>query len=212
MNIKAQVTWVPIGNLTIEGLLLPDGSFGISLRQLRELAFPSTSQNNALRELKSACGKDFRILKFATEISNNPQWVISLEQLNFCLTELAFRGHAEARALVRLLNGLALHQLFCDAFGIKFEEEDRQLWLKVRQSTIDTFHPLTDELKRHGFTEPWEYGKFIHLFQQKLGIVDGTRDKQGNDKLNELMIAQATVTAYMKTGIKPYNALAMLGE
>ena len=210
MTIKAQIATICIGNIEIEGLLLPDGNFGISLQQLRQLAYPSTSQNNALRELKSACGKDFQLLRAYTELSNNPQWIINLDQLNFCLTELAFKGHKEARDLVRLLSGLSLQQLFSDAFGIKFEQEDRQRWLKLRQSTKETFRPLTDELQKHGFKEGWEYGKFIHSFQTKLGITDGTRDKQGTDRLNDLIIAQATVTAFMKTGISPYAALEML--
>lgn len=210
MTIKAQIETISIGNIEIEGLLLPDGNFGISLQQLRQLAYPSTSPTHALTELKSACGKGFQLTKVSTDISNNPQWVITIDQLNFCLTELAFKGHKEARSLVRLLSGLSLQQLFSDAFGIKFEQEQRQQWLKLRQSTKETFRPLTDELQKHGFKEGWEYGKFIHAFQLKLGIIDGTRDKQGNDKLNDLMIAQATITAFMKTGINPYKALDML--
>ncbi len=163
-----------------------------------------------MRELKSACGKNFQLLRVSTELSNNPQWTVTIDQLNFCLTELAFKGHKEARDLVRLLSGLSLQQLFSDAFGIKFEQEQRQQWLKLRQSTKETFRPLTDELQKHGFKEGWEYGKFIHAFQSKLNIENGTRDKQGNDKLNDLMIAQATVTAFMRTGINPYSALEML--
>ena len=96
MTQKAQVTTVKFGNLEIEGLMLSDGTFGISLAQLREIAFPSTYQTHALRELKAACGKEFQLTKHKTEISHNPQWVIQLDQLNFVLTELAFKGHQSA--------------------------------------------------------------------------------------------------------------------
>jgi hypothetical protein len=208
-NSKAKVAAVAIGTVSVEGLLLPDGKFAVSLRQLRELAFPSITQNNALRELKSACGKDFQLLKSKTEISNNPQWIVTLDQLNFCLTELAFRGHKEARDLVRLLAGLSLQQLFSDAFGIQFDTEERQKWLRSRQASKETFRPLTDALQKCGFTEPWEYGRFIHMFQQKLGIDDGTRDEQDVDVLLKLVIAQARITSYMDVGIEPYKALEM---
>lgn len=208
--IKAQIAIVPIGDLSIQGIMLPGGSYAVALPQLRELAFPSTTQNNALRELKAACGKDFQLLKASTEISNNPQWVISLDQLNFCLTELAFRGHKEARDLVRVLSGLSLHQLFCDAFGQKFEAEDRQRWLQTRFNTKHDFRPLTDQLQRYGFKEPWEYAKFISAMQSKIGLVNGTRDFADFTTLNKLERAQTRLTAYMECGLEPWNALGKI--
>jgi hypothetical protein len=208
-NCKAKVATVAIGNISVEGLLLPDGKFAISLQQLRELAFPSVYPSNAKKELKAACGKDFQFIRQATERANRPQWVVTIDQLNFCLTELAFRGHKEARDLVRLLAGLSLQQLFSDAFGIQFDTEERQKWLRSRQASKETFRPLTDALQKCGFTEPWEYGRFIHLFQQKLGIDDGTRDEQDVDVLLKLVIAQARITSYMDVGIEPYKALEM---
>jgi hypothetical protein len=98
--VKAIVAKVNIGTIEFEGLMFPDGNFGVSVQQLRLLAFPSTSPSNALRELKSACGKDFGIFLHTTELSNNPQWVIKLDQLNYCLTKLALKGHKEAEDLL----------------------------------------------------------------------------------------------------------------
>ncbi len=129
--------------------MLPSGNYAVTLSQLRDLAFPSVSQNNALRELKASCGKDFQILKSATELNNRPQWIVTIDQLNYCLTELAFRGHQEARELVRLLSGLSLQQLFSDAFGQKFEAEDRQAWLQSRTSGKYSRRDLTDAIKAY---------------------------------------------------------------
>lgn len=204
---KALIATVRIGSLEVEGLLLSTAEFGMSLQQLRELAFPSVHPKNASRELKAACGKGFEFIKCPTELNNRPQSIILLDQVNYCLTELAFRGHNEARELVRILSGMSLHQLFCDAFNIQFGKEDRQRWIYLRESTRQTFHPLTAQLQSYGYTEPWQYGKFIHDFQERLGIEDGSRDKLPTDKLGELIAAQSKVAAYIDAGLKPYEAL-----
>jgi hypothetical protein len=146
---KARVAQVFIGSIVFEGVMLPNGDFAITLSQLRDLAFPSVSQNNAIRELKAACGKDFQLTKVSTEISNNPQWIVPIDQLNYCLTELAFRGHKESRDLVRVLSGLSLQQLFCDAFGQKFEAADRQAWLQSRVSGKNARRSLTDAINSY---------------------------------------------------------------
>lgn len=198
---KALVARVNIGTISIEGLMLPDGSFAISLQQLRELAFPSISQTNAKRELQSACGKDFQLIKCATEISNNPQWIISLEQLNFCLTELAFKGHKEARSLVRIFSGLALHQLFCDAFGVKFEKEERQKWLKERMFHKKQYHPLlTKWLQKDGCEEGWEYGQKVNQFKTKCGLPLITVDSYNSEQLHILNNAEAIYDAMRRSG------------
>ena len=208
MSIKAQVATVCLGDIEFEGLLLPDGSFAIAIPQVADLFL--ASRNVASRDLKRLLGGRFETSKAKTEFNQNTVNIISLSLFQLVAFKLAVNGNKKAQDFCELSFGLSIQQLYCDAFKIKFEQEERQQWIKLRQSTKDTFRPMTEQLQRYGFKESWEYGKFIHLFQQKLGIVDGTRDKQGNDKLNELMIAQATITAYMKTGIEPYKALSMI--
>jgi hypothetical protein len=46
--VKAIVAKVNIGTIEFEGLMFPDGNFGVSVQQLRLLAFPSVYPSNAL--------------------------------------------------------------------------------------------------------------------------------------------------------------------
>jgi hypothetical protein len=180
---KALVKTVSIGHIEFEGLMLPDGNFGISLQQLRFLAFPSVLPKSASKHLKGVCGKEFQFFRCATELNNRPQLIIDLNQLNFCLTELAFKGHSEARDLVRVLAGLSLYQLFCDAFEERFEKEDRQQWLKARQEGKETRKTLTEAIKLYIELHPevsdnyrkWRYN---HCSEKVLNIVFGRSAKQ----------------------------------
>lgn len=68
MTIKAQVATVSIGNIEIEGLLLPDGNFAIA-PQIADLLLDN--RNIASRDLKRLLGKDFKASKARTEFNKN---------------------------------------------------------------------------------------------------------------------------------------------
>jgi hypothetical protein len=57
-TVKAKVTPVPFGVITVDGLMLPDGSFGISVSQAAELLHFATP-NNATKAVKALLGKGF---------------------------------------------------------------------------------------------------------------------------------------------------------
>jgi hypothetical protein len=85
------------------------------------------------------------------------------------------KGNHAASKFVDVMLGLSLHQLFCDAFGLKFEKEDRQRWISSRLTTKVDFRELTDHLKANGFTEKSEYARFIWGVQTKVGIESGIK-------------------------------------
>jgi len=211
MNNKAIISEVNLITRTIEGVMLPDSTFGISLQQLREIAFPSTTQNNALRELKAACGKDFQLLKSKTEISNNPQWIIKLEQLSYVLTELAFKGHKEARELVRELSNLSLHQLFCDSFNIKFEKEERNEWIKNRNKHKEQYHPLlTRWLGRDGIVHPYHYGQKVNEFKKAINLPIQSVNEYNTEQLDTLNESEIRYDAYRFIGKSHKETLELL--
>jgi hypothetical protein len=191
MTTKSIVTKVNLITTEIEGIMLPNGQFGVSLQQLREIAFPSTSTSNAKKHLQAVCGKDFQLILQKTELSNNPQWIIKLEQLSYVLTELAFRGHKEARELVRELSNLSLHQLFCDSFNIKFEKEEREEWVKFRQQAKQQYRPyLTHWLGKDGTKHSYSYGFKVNQFKRAANLPIHNVNEYNTDELRMLTEAE----------------------
>lgn len=207
---KAKVAKVPFGSFEIDGLMMPDGSFAIGVPQVTSLF--GILKHNASRDIKALLGKEFRSLKVGTELGNELINVLTLPDFEKVTFELAMKGNAKAQEFVRSLYGLSLHQLFCDAFEVEIDAEGRQKWLKKRQKTKIDFHPLTNQLKAHGMKDDFEFGLFIHIMQEKIGLKDGTRDLVDFDKLQELEDIQLRLVSYMECGVRPYEALAKYVE
>lgn len=205
MTIKAEITEVSIGILKIQGLMSENGEFGVAVPQVTEKF--RFNKNQASRDLKALLGKDFQFDKWKTPLNPKAVNVISLDYFQTLVRELDKRGNKAASEFVDALFGLSLHQLFCDAFGRKFEAQDRQAWLTTRYSTKHDFRPLTDLLKASGFTEPSEYARFVWAFQSKLGIESGTRDELDIKTLVALQGAQVRLITLIECGFTPWEAV-----
>lgn len=205
MTIKAEITEVQIGVLKIQGLMSEDGDFGVAVPQVTERF--QINKNQASRDLKALLGKGFQFDKWKTPLNPKAVNVIPLDSFQTLVRELDKRGNKAASDFVDSLFGLSLHQLFCDAFGRKFEAQDRQVWLTTRYATKHDFRPLTDRLKAFGFTEPSEYARFVWAFQSKLGIESGTRDELDIPTLVALQGAQVRLTTFMDCGLSPWEAI-----
>ena len=209
MNIlTAEIANVQVGSLTIEGVMFPDGSYGIAIPQVASLFLES--QNQASQTVKRLLGKDFKAHKAKTKFNRNMTLVVLLPDFERLLAKLDRAGNKKAQDFRDVMVGLSFHQMFSDAFGVKFEKEDRQRWLESRFNTKHDFRPLTDQLQKAGFVEPKEYGKYIHLMQSKIGIKSGTRDELDFTTLNKLERAQNRLTAFMECGLSPMQALDKL--
>jgi hypothetical protein len=212
MSIKAEITQVPIGSLSMEGLMSENGEFGVAIPQYADLF--ETSRNTASRDIKRLLDKGSKtsitLEKWKTPFNQAGVNVIRLEQWSSLVFELALSGNQKAIELSRVMQDLSWHQLFADAFDIKFEKEDRQQRLITRMRTKHDFRPLTDMLKAFGFVEGKDFARFIWAFQTKLGIESGTRDEISIDKLVALQGAQVRLTTLMECGIHPWTALSKL--
>ena len=204
---RAEITTVSIGLIRLDGLMVEDGTFGIAVPQVCSVF--QILNKNAQRDIKAILGKGFQFLKWRSKLHPKAVNVLLLPDFELLIFELMLKQHPIAIEIGRSLMGLTLQQLFCDAFDIKFEQEERQEWLTNRQRTKETFKAcLTDALKVSGFTEPWQYGRFIHQLQDGLGIKDGTRDELSIKELSLLTCAQEYIgMAIADFNCDPYRAL-----
>ena len=144
-TIKAIVAPIQIGHHEIQGLMMPNGDFAIAVSQVAEMF--SVPQKNSSRDFKALLGNGFQFLTTKSELNPKSVNILPLTEFEILLLELVIRGNQEAIAFQRSLVGLALIQLFNDAFGIKFEKIDRQNWLKDRQDGKFYRRSLTDAVK-----------------------------------------------------------------
>lgn len=173
MTIKAQIATVQIGPLSMEGLMSECGRFGVAISQYADLF--ETSRNTASRDLKRLLDKVFQTSiefeQWKTPFNQKAVNVILLESWSLVIIELAFSGNLKAMNLVRDLHEMSWHQLFCDAFQIKFEEEDRQKYLRERAVHRSQYHPLlTSWLQKDGCSKDWEYGQRVNEFKKAGGL------------------------------------------
>jgi hypothetical protein len=137
--ITATVALVPVGHLTIEGLMDEEGKYYVAVTQFNQLISFSASNNTISRDLKRLLGESFSPSKAKTNLYKQLINVFSIEQFELALTKLDRLGNQKAQEFRDQLVGLSLHQLFSDAFSVKFEKEERQGWIKKRQENIDSF-------------------------------------------------------------------------
>jgi len=142
---RADKAQVQIGHIEIEGLMLPDGSFAIGVSQVGRLFL--VPQKNTSRDFKTLLGKEDPFLKAQTELNSKAVNILTLPEFELLIAKLDREGNIPAQEFRDSLAGLILHQLYCDAFDIKFEQQDRQLWLKERQEGKLCRRSLTDATK-----------------------------------------------------------------
>jgi hypothetical protein len=152
--IAATIALVPIGHLTIEGLMDEQRKYYIAVTQSNELLEFSASPQNAKRSIQRLLGESFQPLRLKTNLNPNPVFVLSLVDFERCLAKLDRLGNKKAQDFRDQLIGLSLHQLFSDAFNIKFEKEERQSWIKKRQENIDSFWLIGEATKLYKDRHP----------------------------------------------------------
>ena len=183
---KAKVTQVPLGSISVEGLMLPDGTFGIAVPQIAKLFSDSINQFHASRDIKSLLGKDFQLTKIKSDLHPKAVNYLSLKEFNMLLPLLVAKGSKAALSFMVDLAGLSLEQLWSDAFGVKFEKEDRQQYLKQRMRGKVARRTLTDAIKDYIESHPElsdNYKRFIwSLCSDHLNkIILGAKAKQAKE-------------------------------
>lgn len=213
MVIKAQIATVQVGSSSIEGLMAEGGQFGIAIPQMVSLEL--VPPNRSTKQLESLIGIEFasHVEKWKSPLNSKEVNVIPLEHWSRLIIELAFSGNLKAMNLVRDLNDLSWHQLFCDAFHIKFETEDRQKFLREREIHRVSYHPLlTSWLKQDGCSESWEYGKKVNEFKSASDLPIVPITQYTPDELSLLNRVEGMYDIMRRAGHDHHKAIQLLNR
>lgn len=210
--LTAVVTQVPIGNTSVEGLMTEDGVFYIGIPQVADLF--EVSRNTAARDFKRLMGENSKpSIKLKTEFNKNVTTAFTLTEFEQLVAKLDRKGNKAAQDFRDTLVGLSLHQLFCDAFGIKFEKEDRQQYLKERFRHQKHFHPyLTRWLKEDagGDNSAVDWGWEVNHFKRACKLPLTGVDTWDYDLLATLNRAESGYNMLRIAGLRHEQAIAVI--
>lgn len=215
MVIKARIATVQVGSSSIEGLMIEGPRFGVAVPQYADLF--ETSRNTASRDLKRLLEKTSQTSivfeQWQTPFNQKAVNVIPLEHWSRLIIELAFSGNLKAMNLVRDLNDLSWQQLFCDAFKVKFDQEDRQKFLREREIHRLNYHPLlTSWLKHDGCEKAWEYGKRVNEFKTASGLPLVSIIEYTPDQLSLMNRSEGIYDAVRRMGHNHNDAIKSLSR
>jgi|GEM_PF-1258606 len=231
--LEAAVTKVKVSFLEIDGLMDETGSYYIAAPQLVDIDLipPNRSEKQLESLLNSNSQSHFELnfVKLKTPLHPKAVNAIPLKNFEVLLARLDRKGNVKAQELRDALVGLSLHQLFCDAFGIKFEQEDRQNWLRVRMQTKETFwfmgsaidayykaNPRIEKFPGQNYSQPFDalnlglFGKKSKKIKEILNIGKNqlNRDHFGEKSLKRIEMIQRIAEAQMcYHNLKPVEAV-----
>ncbi|MBD1911290.1 hypothetical protein [Leptolyngbya sp. FACHB-8] len=146
MSDKAQRAEIPLGSVTIEGFMLPDGSYVMSQTQAAHLI--GENEINARRFLESKAikallGDGYTPDTF--EIERDPEQGrgqgrirgLPLEIVSTFWLQQTFRGNQQARSLCMALMRETLERRFDAAFGVTRSEDERNQRLSERNAELE---------------------------------------------------------------------------
>jgi hypothetical protein len=188
--MKAKKATVTIGHIEIDGYLTEDGKFGLSTAGLGRLCgferTQSTSKIMSNKRVKILAAKGFETYK-NVRCENLTLSLIELDWVPAVLQCLALSGNSLAEELLLVFAGLSLQQLFCDAFGQKFETQERQAWLQIRTQGIEKRNKWTDAIKAYGeshpVTETWQKWIYCNVSDRLNTALTGHKAKHWCDLL-----------------------------
>lgn len=229
--MKGTITNVNIGPLVIEGVLGDDGNLYVSAQQVASV-FGAT-KNNTTYYLKAALGEGLVLIKISVKADNDitrQNNCIALSDFERVLRYYDRKGNEIAQSLSDALIGLSLTQLFNDAFGLKFEKEERQEWMDKRLKGKATRRTHTDALKEWGIRTTGQApdgklysditnGIYILCFRKtaaelkaEKGVKKGQllRDFFNPKELSQVEAVEQVIMMAVDRGADPYAALAKL--
>lgn len=139
-SVKATRAVVEIGSFTVDGFMLPDGSYKMSLTQAAEivgLGVQNASDFLRSKALKSLLGESYTPQIFEIESDDQDRGqsrirALPLEIVRKYWLWQAYRGNKQSLALVDALLAETLERRFDQAFGVIRTEDERNERLSER--------------------------------------------------------------------------------
>ena len=219
LTTKATVAPVQLTlNLEIEGLMLPDGTFGIAIPQIGDMVITGDEKKDGFRttksqfskNLKRLCGENLTPTRAKTELGNQAINVITLEEFEIALAKLDRAGNLQAQHIRDELTGLGLHKSFADAFGKEFNQKE---FLTHRNEHKKQFQPrFTNWLKHDGVTEGKDYGWHVSKLKRIVGCPVKSIEKYTPEELQKWNTAQTQYDVWRQSGLDHQDAVAKIAQ
>ena len=145
----------------------------------------------------------------------NATSALTLTQVEKVIIKLALKGNPRAVAVLEDSVALSLVQRFSDAFGVKFEKEQRLAFQSARDQHRKQFHPLlTSWLKEDagGDNSLVDWGKEIQMFKAVVKLPSKSVDQYTTEELQQLNKAETVYHAYRTIGLTHAKALTTVKE
>jgi hypothetical protein len=121
--------------------------------------------------LKAIYGQGLTFLKVKVKGTRNIVNALTLPDYEILVAKLDRAGNIAAQDFRDALVGVSLHQLFCDAFGLKFGSEDRQRLIGARLLAKYQHKPLvTSNFQKWGAMEGRDYAKLTNKLKTAIGL------------------------------------------
>jgi hypothetical protein len=155
---------------------------------------------------------------------------IALNDVSKVLLALVANGNERARQVMEDMSALTFYQLASDAFGLKFEKEERQEWVDKRLKGKATHRTHTDAIMEWGIRTTGQKpdgkvyaditnGIYIYCFRKtaaelkaEKGVKKGQllRDFFNPKELSQVEALEQVIMMAIDRGADPYAALAKL--
>jgi hypothetical protein len=145
---KAQIATVDFGFVQVEGLMLPNSSYGISATQTNNFLHFAAHQNYVNRSLKRLLGEDFSPIRVATELNSNKVNVLTIDQFKKLIRELDKQGNPVASAFIDASLDESIERRFDRAFNIKRTEDERNALMELRVKRLLARRKWTDVIQQ----------------------------------------------------------------
>jgi len=212
MTEKARITLILIGSLEVEGIMLPDNSFGILVSQIAKLF--SIPQKNRSITIKSLLNRSSRFL--TTKVYSHPvkkeMSYVSLVEFEVLIAKLDRAGNIEAQNFSNDLVGVLLEKLWSEAFGVEFKKRKFQKKLKFKKQHKKQFHTkLTKWFRVDGKKSGKDYAIAVNRFKACMGLPLKPIKQYSAEELQKLSELEIEYNILRKSGKKHREAIAIMG-